>query len=136
MSRLTTLQPANHLPIIARLAEQDGATEQAYQERLRPHKPEYDPALQWRVLELYVEHLCGAAGAGGRGGLGPGAAAGVHAAGRWAATATAARTSPRPAERAEPCWLERTAPIARQYGMLIASCYYRAEATVCTTTAC
>lgn len=126
MSRLTTLQPQNHSSIVARLAEQDGAREQGYQERLRPDSERYDAALQWRVLELYVERLCGLLERVGEAGcdlvLLPECTlpvGGPYREGR--------KNILTACQRAEPYWLEKTAPIARRYSMIIASCYYRAE---------
>ena len=124
MSRLGTVQPGNHLPLIARLAEADGVEEQDYHERLSPQSAAYDPDLQWRVLTQYVDHLCGLLTRVGEagcdlvllpectlplGGPYPGGRDHVRAA----------------CERAEPYWLERIAPLARRYSMLIASSYYR-----------
>jgi predicted amidohydrolase len=126
MSRLATLQPARHLPIITRLADEDSATEQDYQDRLRPDFEQYDPQLQRRVLELYVDHLCELLHRVGQAGcdlvllpecclpLG-----GPYLSGRDNLAAAC--------EPGEALWLEKTAPIARQYQMLIASCYYRKE---------
>lgn len=126
MSKLCVLQPARHLPIIARLAEEAGATEQEYQERLRPDREQYDEALQRRVLELYVEHLCGLLRRVGEAGadlvLLPECTLPVgscYLGGR--------EHLHRACQHAEPLWLEQTAPIARQYDMLIASCYYRSQ---------
>lgn len=126
MSRLVTLQPANHLGIIARLADKVGVSEQEYHDRLRPHKEGYDPDLQWRVLELYVEHLCGLLTRVGEAGcdlvLLPECTLPVGGCYMGGFENIKAAT-----ERAEPLWLDRTAPLARKYGMHIASCYYRSE---------
>lgn len=126
MSKLCVLQPARHLAIIARLAEADGAAEQDYHERLRPDREQYDEALQRRVLDLYLEHLCGLLHRVGEAGADlvllpecvvPVGSCYLH--GR--------ENLLRACRHAEPLWLEATAPIARRYDMLIASCYYRAE---------
>lgn len=126
MSRLTTLQPRNPNFVIARLAEAEGVTEQEYHARLQPHQPEYEAALQWQVLVGYVDHLCGLLERVGEAGcdlvLLPECTLPVGGPYRGAFDNIKAAT-----ERAEPYWLERTAPLAKRYGMHIASCYYRSE---------
>lgn len=126
MSRIATLQPRNHNLDVAALAEQDGATEPEYQERLKPHSEQYDPKLQRRVLERYVDHLCGLLKQVGEAGVDlvllPECTipiGGPYGPGRNNLAAAC--------EPSEAYWLEKTAPIAQRYGMIIASCYYRQE---------
>lgn len=127
MDRLVTLQPRRHGVDLATLAAEDGATEVEYQERLRPQDENYDPALQRRLLERYVTHLCGLLHDVGRAGadlvLLPECTLPVGSCYRGGGANIAEATA-----WAEPLWFDRTAPIARQYDMLIASCYYRLEA--------
>ncbi|NLC58672.1 MAG: carbon-nitrogen hydrolase family protein [Armatimonadetes bacterium] len=123
--RIGAIQPRRVDAVVATLAEKEPEAFRDWQKRLDVRVEEYDARLQRRVLAAYVDHLCGLLHQAGQTGcdlvLLPEAMLPVgdlYPAGRER-LAEACRA-------AEPLWLERTAPIARQYQMLIASCYYRA----------
>ena len=125
-SRIATLQPQRASALIETLAQREPEPFRDWQKRLDVCSDDYDPKLQRRVLGQYIEHLCGLLRRVGEAGcdlvLLPECALPVGdpcPVGRER-IAEACRA-------AEPLWLERTAPIAREFDMLIASCYYREE---------
>ncbi|MDH7570416.1 MAG: carbon-nitrogen hydrolase family protein [Armatimonadota bacterium] len=125
--RLAVIQPRRCADLVANTLEPSAAALfENWRKRLDGRLPEYDPALHRRVLTAYVEYLCGLLCRAGE--------LGCHLV--LLPEGTLPVGNPYPAGRqnlvqacqeAEPLWLERTAPIARKYGMLIASCYYRVE---------
>lgn len=126
MSRFAVLQPIRPTALAERLASRDGTPGADYVARLQVQSERYDPGLQERFLAEYVAHLCGLLQQAGEAGadlvLLPECClpvGGCYTAAREHLLANC------PA--AEALWLERTAPLARQYEMLIASCYYRRE---------
>jgi predicted amidohydrolase len=126
MSRLATLQPQRASSVVESLARADGVAPGEYHERLRVASDQYDANLQWRVLQAYVDHLCGLLTQVGEAGcdlvLLPECCLPVGDCYTAGCANLAAACAP-----AEALWLERTAPLARKYDMLIASCYYRQE---------
>lgn len=123
-TRIATLQPQRVEALVESLAKRRPKAFQNHQKRLDVRAEEYDAKLQRRVLAEYVNHLCGLLRQVGEAGcdlvLLPECAlpvGGPYPAGR---ERLAAACGP-----AEAMWLDRTAPLAREFKMLIASCYYR-----------
>ena len=125
-SRIAAIQPQRVDALVHTLACREPERYREWRKRLDVRADAYDPDLQRHVLGEYVEHLCGLLRRAGE--------AGCDLA--LLPECTLPVGGPYPAGRdrleeaclaAEPLWLERTAPIAREFEMLIAGCYYRCE---------
>ncbi len=125
-SRIAVLQPRRAHTLVAALAQKYPDIYRNHERRLDNRSDDFDVALNLRAVGEYVEHLCGLLTEVGEAGcdlvllpectlpLG-----GAYVGGRDKLMQTC--------PPAETLWLERTAPLARRYEMLIASCYYRCE---------
>jgi len=125
-SRIAVLQPQRAQAFVSQLARQEPMVFDGYDKRLRLAAPDFDPHLKERVLRRYCRHLADLLVAAGEVGCDLAV---------LPECALPIGTPEPPAQEilrqtcllAEAVWLETTAPIARRYGMLIASCYYRSE---------
>jgi len=126
MARLAALQPRTPSECLSEWAREEPEAWHEHAARLALDHDAYDPDLHRAQVARYVEHLCGLLHRAGQAGcdlallpetslpLGapqPGTRERLAAACRWA----------------EPLFLEQVTPIARQYRMMVAACYYRAE---------
>ncbi|NUQ00827.1 MAG: carbon-nitrogen hydrolase family protein [Armatimonadetes bacterium] len=126
MALLAALQPSRPAALMARWAEQEPARWDHHAQRLDEAHELFDPALKRELIDRVIAHLVALLRQAGERGvdlvllpetclpLGP--------------------CRPRIRERlreacdyAEPRWLAALAPLARQFSMVIASSYYRAE---------
>ncbi len=126
MSRFAVLQPHRVSHIADLVAARDLSDAAELKRRIQVNAEDYDRDLHWRVLEAYVEHLCGLLEAVGEAScdlvLLPECTIPVGECRPGGRERLAAMCGP-----GEALWLERSAPLARKHEMLIASCYYRRE---------
>jgi len=126
MARLAALQPKTPAECVVEWAGAEPELWHDHGTRLAPDHGSYDPELHCAQVVRYVEHLCDL----------------LHRAGQLGCDlALLPETclplgAPQPSTRerlaaacrwAEPRFLERVAPIARDHRMMVAACYYRAE---------
>ncbi len=128
-SRIGVVQPERPAALFARLAKEDEKTWADYADRLNPHHDSFDISFKRIALDVYIRHLCGLLRYAGRMGcdmvLLPECCLPIGDPKPGSDQAIANfRQSCLLAEKA---WRHKTAPIARKYGMIIASCYYRSE---------
>lgn len=126
MPLLAAIQPRRVEALVDAWAAADPEHWRNHARRLDETDPAFDRSLRHEVVDRTIAHLCRLLEAAGDRGcrlallpetclpVGP-----CRVATREALVETIAY--------AEPRWLERSADIARRYGLLIASCYYRAE---------
>ncbi len=120
-SRIATVQPQRDNAFVGALAQKKPKVYENYQKRLDLRSDEYDLRFHKRVIREYMDYLCGLLRQVGVALL-PECCVpvgGCYKSVRERLSVTC--------EYAEPLWLEKTAPIAREFEMLIASCYYRKE---------
>lgn len=126
MSRFAVLQPDRVSHIADLVAARDLSDAAELKQRIQVTAEDYDRDLHWRVLEAYVDHLCGLLDQVGEVGcdlvLLPECC--IPVGDCWLAGRERLAAMCQPGEA---LWLDRSAPLARKHDMLIASCYYRRE---------